>query len=78
MAIKFPFEPNEKVKAAFRSAVAQEEAVRLMTIALMEATTRLNMKTTPWDILRKEHPDVLVADGRMTYNNLTEKLDLKS
>jgi hypothetical protein len=42
--IKFPFEPSEKVKAAFRYEKAMAKAVELMTKALLEVAADSSME----------------------------------
>ncbi len=73
--VKFPFEPSEKVKAAFRRGTALRETVALMTEALMRAAA--DTTTDPWDVVRKEHPELNLVKGNIIYNHLHQHLDLK-
>jgi len=74
--IKFPFEPNEKVKAAFRQQRQMKAAVQLMTEALAEVAASIK---EPFYVLAEEHPEL--REYRWTglsYNHLTEELDIKN
>lgn len=74
--IKFPFEPNERVKAAFRNEVARIQAVEVMTKALLEASIQV---ANPWDVLRKEYPELckLARKTKLSYNYFTEMMDIR-
>jgi len=74
--IKFPFEPNEKVKAAFRNEAAIKHATRLITEALVETVAKCI--TTSWEMLRKEHPELLEILKPITYNHFTQTVDLST
>ena len=75
--IEFPFEPSEKVKAAFRNENKMKIAVELMTRALADVLAE--SLYDPFEMLRKEHPEVLsrLKKGRLSYNHLTQTIDIK-
>lgn len=70
---KFPFVPNEQVKAAFRQEVQMKRAIALMTKALADAASDV---LDPWEIVKKEHPEVLKQSSRLRYNVISETIDL--
>ena len=76
--IKFPFEPNERVKAAFRNEVARIQAIDVMTKSLLEASIQV---ANPWGVLRREHPELCDKAGKTkvgyNYNHFTEMVDIK-
>ncbi len=74
--IKFPFEPNEKVKAAFRNQSTLERMTAIITEALLTATT--GFATNPWQILRKEHPELTESSKQLIYNQLDEKIEMRT
>ena len=74
--IKFPFEPNEKVKAAFRNEGKTRVAIEVITRALVEAAA--SQVESPWKTLRKEHIEFQHHLGYgLVWNNLSETLDRK-
>ena len=73
--IQFPFEPNEKVKAAFRQQTALKVAVQCITEALVVATAR--PLRNPWKVLFKEHPEVYSASKSLIYDQVTDTVDIK-
>ena len=74
--IKFPFEPSEKVKAAFRNEGKTRVAIEIITRALVDAAA--SQVDSPWMTLRKEHPEFQSRFGRdLIWNNLSETIDVK-
>ena len=73
--VKFPFEPNEKVKAAFRQETALKVAVQCITEALVTTTAR--PLRNPWKVLFKEHPEVYNASKNLIYDQITDTVDIK-
>jgi len=74
--IKFPFEPSEKVKAAFRHEGQMRAAVRLMTEALLKVAGE--QCGEPFEILRKEHPDIFLKHRPLFYNHATQTVDIRT
>lgn len=74
--VKFPFEPNEVTKAAFRRQIRLDEMTKLITEALLNAAT--NFSENPWNVLYREHPNILNAPKSLCYNQLTQKVDIKT
>jgi hypothetical protein len=72
--IKFPFEPNEKVKAAFEQSSQYAKVLDMMIKALTQAFTQEYID--PWSIVQKEHPELMDFD-RLSYNHLTKKIILR-
>ena len=73
--IKFPFEPNEKVKAAFGQQKVLERVVRIIVEALVSGLT--DVFINPWDIVRKEHPELPKPSERYVYNTCDETITLE-
>ena len=74
--IKFPFEPSERVKAAFRNEVRLRQAITLMTEALIQATTDM---PDVWAIVRQDHPELTECErngSKVSYNHLTQTFNL--
>ena len=75
--IKFPFEPSEKVKAAFRNEGKTRVAIEIITRALVEAAA--SQVESPWMTLRKEHPEFQHRLGHdLVWNGMSETLDIKT
>ena len=62
--ITFPFEPNERVKAAFRSQAQRDHAVAIMTQALLEVAQQ---SIDPWVVAFQEHPELTEYRFQMKY-----------
>lgn len=75
--VQFPFEPNEKVKAAFRQETALKVAARCITDALLIAMAR-PLQNPPWKVLFKEHPEVYNACKSLIYDQVTDTIDIKT
>ncbi|TET30121.1 MAG: hypothetical protein E3J70_05380 [Candidatus Heimdallarchaeota archaeon] len=73
--IEFPFELNEKVKAAFRNESAMRMAIELVTKALVESAAF--QISNPWLVLVKEHPELQKFHNNLVYNSMTETVDIK-
>ncbi|MBN2591602.1 MAG: hypothetical protein JXA96_17180 [Sedimentisphaerales bacterium] len=71
--IKFPFEPNEKVKASFRQTAQRKKAIQVMTEAITTIACKID---SPWRIARKEHPELMSIKEVLQYNELTETIDI--
>ncbi len=71
--IKFPFEPNERVKAAFRQEAQTTRAVTLMTEAITKIASNI---LDPWTILKQEHPELIESESQLKYNCLSELVDI--
>ena len=73
--VKFPFEPNEKVKAAFRQEAQYRRAIKMMTEAIAKAASGID---SPWLVLGKEYPELMSIKEGLRYNELTETIDIIS
>jgi len=71
--IKFPFEPNKKVKAAFRQETQLRRAIYVMTEAVAKVAADV---IDPWEVAKQEHPELMVNLGRLKYNLISERIDL--
>ena len=73
--IKFPFKPNEKVRAAFRQERQMRAAIRLMTQAVAEVAAEIN---EPFTVLVEEYPEFKEYKySGIKYIHLTEEIDIK-
>lgn len=70
--IKFPFEPNEKVKKAFSHEVALKHVIEIMTEVMIEAASRVE---SAFPILIKEHPELKDCEKRLRYNHTIQKIE---
>lgn len=71
--VKFPFMPNEQVKAAFRQEVQLKRAIAMMTEALAKTASDV---LDPWEVVKKEHPEILKQSTKLRYNVISETIDL--
>lgn len=74
--IKFPFEPSEKVKAAFRHEGQMKVAIRIMTEALVTAAAE--QCSNPFELLREEHPDIFLSRRTLFYDQATQTIDIRT
>lgn len=72
--VKFPFEPNEKVKAAFRQESSLASVVRCVMDALIVSASKSALN--PWQTLYREHPELRDAPKNLTYNHFLETIDI--
>ena len=61
----FPFEPNEKVKQAFRQDAKIKAAIKTITKAVM--TVAIELEVEPWQVFAKEHPEVAKSGAGLRY-----------
>ena len=54
--VKFPFKPNETVKAAFEHDQGLAVIARVLINEMLESAVRKRLN--PWDILIREHPEL--------------------
>lgn len=73
--MKFPFEPNEKVKAAFRQFAAMQRAIQIMTEALLVTATEQIID--PWCTVKSEHPELDLHEDHLFYSRPLEMIDIK-
>ena len=77
--IKFPFEPNEKIKAAFRHDQQARMAIELIMDALLKTSSKM---INPWAVARKECPQLKEITKnsklRLIYNYLSEMIDIET
>ena len=71
--VKFPFEPNETSKQAFRQEIQLKRAVSIMTEAITKVAADV---IDPWEILKREHPELRKEFGRLRYNQISETVGL--
>ncbi len=73
--IKFPFKPNEKVRAAFRQERQMKCAIKLMTQALAEIAAEIQ---EPFTVLMEEHPEFKeYRYSGLKYTHLTEEFNIR-
>lgn len=74
--IKFPFKPNEKVRAAFRQERQMKVAIKLMTQALVSIAAEIQ---DPFQVLIEEHPEFKeYRFSGVVYSRMTEEFDIKN
>ena len=73
--IEFPFEPNEKVKEAFRRYKALKDAATIIIEAFYHVLSE--QTELPWQVLAKEHPEVTKTKNAVTYNHISQTIQLK-
>lgn len=70
--IQFPFEPNKKVKAAFREDIKLQIAIDSILESLIKKATKIDKG---FNVLFREHPELISERGNLKYNRVTEKIE---
>ena len=72
--IKFPYEPSDVVKKAFSNARKRRIAARVMIEEILDC---LSNDDEGFAVLRKECPEMMEMRGDLTFNNKTQKVEMK-